>query len=170
MPQSRKDIRKEKKKVQGEGQSPKNEKELVEEVVQKNKAWEERYDDMQKEAEGWRRELKSARKMVSEKTDWRNKLEQNLEAGMEGRLVPIVAAVVLKAVYKKVTKVSQQSNSADNLNDRAQKIRDLRCKFVQFGCENEAQVVELADAASFSFLHLLRGWDILIVSSTNLVN
>ncbi|KAG0132848.1 hypothetical protein HOY82DRAFT_538536 [Tuber indicum] len=93
-------------------------------------------------------------------------LSRQLEKVMEARAVPIVSAVVMKAMYKKAAGIPEQvkpadgqaqpadgqAQPADKQDGRVEKIRGLERQFLNHGYDNAQQVTEFADLVSSSFL------------------
>ncbi|KAG0132846.1 hypothetical protein HOY82DRAFT_538535 [Tuber indicum] len=86
-------------------------------------------------------------------------LSRQLEKVMEARAVPIVSAVVMKAMYKKDAGIPEQvkpadgqaqpangqAQPADKQDGRVEKIRGLERQFLNHGYDNAQQVTEFAD-------------------------
>ncbi|KAG0138725.1 hypothetical protein HOY82DRAFT_595218 [Tuber indicum] len=115
------------------------EKAQVRTLVDKNQKLRSKNSELQNQEKVSREEMKEISTMV-------NELSKKLEPAMKGMLVPIVAAVVLKAVYKRA--VGASPSSFGNPVDRAAKIRSRKDEYATFGCKNQAQVEELADVWS----------------------
>ena len=131
----------------------------IERLTKKKEKWKQKYEERAAKERGEKDELEDTKKAVGEAKKRMTILEKRLEAAMK-RNVPIVAAIVLKAVYKHAVGIPQQDESPENQDTRGERIKSLSEMFHQFGCENAGQVVELADAVSFnSFTFLGCGED-----------
>lgn len=100
------------------------------------------------------RELSAAlakveRERVVEKEEWKAQLnaEQSATATLVRIAIPIVAGVVLKAVYKKGLGLSEEDASGEMTGSRRKRIR--RGKFWEFGMPDERALGEFADMVSW---------------------
>ncbi|KAG0129453.1 hypothetical protein HOY82DRAFT_540774 [Tuber indicum] len=163
---SKKDMRKENRIAQFKGSNPwiveleedlEKEKKLARTLVARNKQPQRKNGKSQSAKKKLKDEMKELERQNQE-------LSEQLEAATKGTLVPIVAAVVLKALYKRGLKVTPESSN--NQVNREEMIRDRKGKYADFGCENEAQVDELADVwsgvidARNTVAHLVTGDDV----------
>jgi len=121
-----------------------------------SKELQEEYNLVKKENQEMSKDLKNTKKELNDKTNSTNQLESQLNAIIKETRVPIVAAVVLKAIYKKGAGVKKPGpvESANSNDTRRNKIWNAKGEFSKYGCENEGQMVELADSVCFiSFYH-----------------
>ncbi|RPB00310.1 hypothetical protein L873DRAFT_1789062 [Choiromyces venosus 120613-1] len=107
-------------------------------LKKEKKEWEEKYNT-KRDAEARRRaELQRLEKTVASQAAMEITLSQKLETVVKDTLVLIIAAVVMKAVYKRAAEVPQQDQNAGGL-------RNLRSRLLHISYENAEQVVEFAD-------------------------
>ncbi|RPA93298.1 hypothetical protein L873DRAFT_69627 [Choiromyces venosus 120613-1] len=112
---------------------------------EKTKQWEKKYNDKRDAESEKRKKTESLEETVKKHAEKEALLSQQLETIMKDTLVPIIAAVVMKAMYKRAARVPQQDQNAGGQDDRVERIRNLRSRFLELGYENAEQVVEFAD-------------------------
>ncbi|KAG0640881.1 hypothetical protein HOY80DRAFT_1040679 [Tuber brumale] len=123
------------------------------------------------------------RQMTEESAAWKKKYEEtrekeaNLRAKRKeekrkrfqyyNRMVPIIAAVVLKSVYERAVGIGNKRWYGGKRDDRDHMIRNLHWRFAQIGYENAQQVDGLADIwsgvmeARNTAAHQVRGEDVI---------
>jgi len=118
------------------------------------KKLQEKYNKAKKENQEMSKDLKSTKEKLKDETTKTKQLGKELNAIIRETKVPIVAAVVLKATYKRGAGMTEQRELAKSNDTRRKKIWNAKGEFSKYGCENEGQMVELADSVCFIFLLL----------------
>jgi len=108
------------------------EKALVERLENENEVWEKRYNGLLMDDKKGSEDLKCV-KREKEKTNRVKEFEEKLKSTMNGALIPIVKAVILNVIYKRVVELSQQGHSNVEQDGRAQRILEPPGRFGEFG-------------------------------------
>jgi len=88
-------------------------------------------------------------------TKEKEKAIQNLETLMKETRVPIIAAVVVKSLSKRIFNIQQQEFISNTT--RPEIIQKSRRKYDDSGYENEGQVIDLGDVVSLVSFTCLEG-------------
>ncbi|PWW76572.1 hypothetical protein C7212DRAFT_363678 [Tuber magnatum] len=144
-------------------------------LEEKAKQWEKMYNKKREEEARRRKTIQDIEKGDRNHTTRETELSKELETVMKSTLAPIVAAVIMKAVYKEAAEVRPQEPNpppgSESLlririppqerkknpgepDNRAAKIRKLRHRFLELGYENNQQVVEFGDTQHFELTPL----------------
>ncbi|KAG0634515.1 hypothetical protein HOY80DRAFT_985997 [Tuber brumale] len=118
----------------------------ITELKKQSQEWEEKYNQELDAEESGRLEAQDLEETIKGHAERQIILSQQLERVMKDTVVPIVAAVVMKAMYKKAVEISQPDQNAERQDDRLERIRNPRSQLEgEFGYNNTKQAAEFTD-------------------------